>query len=140
MDIGCYNGTSGSCPSGYNPYDKTRWVWVTYDTLNNTNYENLIIDYSYQNPKYYLITSLSDKTKMLVIENRLREGFDLYTPNDPSYITPDTNDIYNGNQGGLLIWFIYQNGAYVKMKHASNIELSDFYYADHPFPYRRGDY
>ncbi len=99
------NGPSyeGACPSGFCPYDRAiKLGWVTMDTIQSD--VTITITYDYQNPMYYWIASPTSSYDY-IIENRLRAGFDLWTPNPPSYETTDPPSIDpNGNLGGLLIW------------------------------------
>jgi len=144
MDHGGLNGPNdkGACPSGFNPYNRIRWEWINPVTLNETNYIDLEILYDYNFPKYYKINSYKDPTEYFIIENRLRVGFDLYTPNQPNYITTDPNDIFNFNYGGLLVWTIDKdnnNGDKVGIKSDSNSYGNHYKYADFPFPWYRND-
>ncbi|MBL7074542.1 right-handed parallel beta-helix repeat-containing protein [candidate division KSB1 bacterium] len=92
-----------ACPSGFCPYARVEKLnYVEYDTIQTDT--TLIISYNYDNPKYYLI-KVPSSSQRFVLENRLREGFDLWTPNDANFVSPDPQNIDpNGNQGGLLIW------------------------------------
>jgi len=97
------NNPNGACPCSFSPRARVEYFgWVEADTISRDT--TLTITYDNENPEYYLIeTSFNDE--YFVLENRLREGFDLYTPNDVNlnYTVPDSIDP-NGNAGGLLIW------------------------------------
>ena len=106
MDVGCYNGPhrKGECPANLNPYARIQRGWVADSTI-TTNVKNFVVQYDYQNPKFYKI--IPPKAPSIVrdgetiyehylIESRGRDGFDQYTPGDPSEI-PSQN-------GRLLIW------------------------------------
>ncbi|MBI2417465.1 MAG: T9SS type A sorting domain-containing protein [Ignavibacteriales bacterium] len=147
MDKGCNNGyhpntafNNGSCPAGHNPNNRIQFGWVTPVTLNDTYYTDLAINYNYQNPVYYKLDIPEDGQKFYIIENRLRAGFDQFTPNDPNYIPTDPNDP-NGNQGGLLIWAIDEtNNEHDKAQlkeAASTVGYNNG--ASTPFPYNSPD-
>jgi len=138
-------GYDAACPAGFCPYSRIEKLhFAEYDTIYSDT--TLTLHYDYQNPKYYLIQSRLSND-YYVIENRLREGFDLYTPNDPdfNYTVPISIDP-NGNAGGLLIW---RNGK--DLLGANNIADPgiDVYVgavdslmaimAGHPFPFDQQD-
>jgi len=93
----------GACPSSLSPYQRgVRLGLVPVDTISADTV--LTIHYDYENPRFYL-TSVPNTNNYYLLENRLREGFDLWTPHDPSYVSTDPVSIDpNGNLGGLLIW------------------------------------
>ncbi|MCD6099214.1 MAG: right-handed parallel beta-helix repeat-containing protein [Candidatus Marinimicrobia bacterium] len=101
----------------------------------------LEISYDYLNPNYYVINR-SGSNKYFILENRLRDGFDYYTPNDPDY--PGEPEDPNGNEGGLLIWRV--EPTWIHLLLADN-EKSDLYpdiegenrsYSQDPFPLYQG--
>lgn len=108
MSYGDRNGPNinESCPAGFSPYYRIFWDWVNVTYLNRPNYTNYVFNYNYDNPNYYRIDVPHDPTEYFILENRLREGFDLWTPNDPSLPPVNPGDDPNGNQGGLMIWHI----------------------------------
>jgi tetratricopeptide (TPR) repeat protein len=134
MNLGNYDGDSynGSCPASHNPANKLRWQWVSATHLTNQEYQNLELTYNYAQPNYFVIDIPDDPTEYYILENRLRNKFDLFTPNDPSHTFVDTLDL-NGAQGGLLIWTVNDN------KGISNLKCAfDYSYHEetsYPFPY-----
>lgn len=96
----------GACPSSLSPYQRgVKLGWVQVDTISFDT--TLTIQHDYNNPKFYL-TKLPNSTNYYLLENRLREGFDLWTPHDPDFVSTDPVSIDpNGNLGGLLIWKKY---------------------------------
>lgn len=138
MSYGFANGPErkGECPSGITPFYRVEWGWVNVTYLNENSYTDFLIVYNYLNPVYYRLDNPYDETEYFLIENRLREGFDIYTPNDPNYIVNDPRDL-NGNLGGLLIWTIdLDNGNHDK----TGLKVAAINYfsnnqASIPFPY-----
>ncbi|OIO66444.1 MAG: hypothetical protein AUJ47_01435 [Candidatus Marinimicrobia bacterium CG1_02_48_14] len=103
MSVGDMNGPSrrGGCPAGLTPFEKIQkgWTSVTDITQNMTP---LTLHYDYNNPIYYRIPSGASSAGVL-LEVRLREGFDQWTPIPPN-VQPDNPNDPNGNDGGLLVW------------------------------------
>ncbi|RKY47617.1 MAG: hypothetical protein DRP91_07300, partial [Candidatus Neomarinimicrobiota bacterium] len=145
MEVGGMNGPekNGACPSGINPYYKIARGWVNPDNIHyiSSDVYGLEISYDYLNPNYYVINR-SGSNKYFILENRLRDGFDYYTPNDPDY--PGEPEDPNGNEGGLLIWRV--EPTWIHLLLADN-EKSDLYpdiegenrsYSQDPFPLYQG--
>jgi len=112
MEVGgmCGPEKNGACPSGINPFFKISKGWVNDENIHyiSENIKNLNIFYNYLSPHYYVVNrDTNNSDKFFILENRLRDGFDYYTPNDPNY--PGEPDDPNGNQGGLLIWRVEPN-------------------------------
>jgi len=108
MARGSKNGPlwKGECPAGFSPYYRIKKNWVE-PTIITENVSAFEVSYDYENPIYYMLYSPYDETEYFVIENRLRDGFDAWTP--PTF---DVNPIYNdpnGAAGGLLVWHNYVN-------------------------------
>ncbi len=111
MHFGTWNGPEqkGECPAGFDPYYRTKWGWVNlnyFDDISSKQTKTILYDYN--NPKYYKLDNPIDPSEYFIIENRGRNGFDKYTPNDFNYSPPNGVDA-NGNLGGLLIWTIAEN-------------------------------
>jgi len=133
MNVGNNAGPNtryGACPVGINPLYKIEQMgWMSFTGILDQPVTNFTLSYDYNNPKYYKIPTAAGSNRYYIIENRLRDGFDEYTPIPPdvsqSYIDP--NDP-TGNQGGMLIWSVdgttFGNG---------NPEL--VYADDHHVPY-----
>ncbi|TVL98181.1 MAG: hypothetical protein CV087_21610 [Candidatus Brocadia sp. WS118] len=154
MSRGGYNGNEAdpaisgplpldmACPAVFSPYYKFLWEWVDPIYLSNPSYTDFEIIYNYDNPLYYRI-DIIDSDEFFVLENRLKDNFDLYTPVEPEYDPNDPLHDPNGNEGGLLIWHIdptdYQD--YEGIECANN----EFHtnppetQVGHPFPYVQGD-
>jgi len=144
MDAGNYNGPNqnGACPSGINPYWTIHWTWDNAVTLNGAEYLDYVVEYNSSLPNYYRINTPEDPSEYFIIENRLRDNFDRFTPNDEDYTTNDPKDIYNYNDGGLLVWSIDEdngNDDRVGIKSASNIYDLTYNFAHLPFPYNATD-
>jgi M6 family metalloprotease-like protein len=153
MSSGSYNGNETepdffvtpldlSCPAGLSPFYKLLWEWSEPIYLNEMIYEDFEVNYNYDNPNYYVINILG-KREYFVLENRLKTGFDYYTPVDPDYDPANPEEDPNGNEGGLLIWYIdpdtYQDSEGIVC--ANNI-YSDYPAAimvGHSFPFIQGD-
>ncbi|MBO8130109.1 MAG: immune inhibitor A [Candidatus Marinimicrobia bacterium] len=143
MEVGdmCGPEKNGACPSGINPFYKISNGWVSAENIHyiSKNVKNLTIFYNYLSPHYYVIDrSLSGSNKFFILENRLRDGFDYYTPNDPNY--QGEPDDPNGNQGGLLVWRVEPTWIHLIL---ADDEISDRYwdpewenrsYSRDPFP------
>lgn len=127
----------GACPAGFSPFYRTLWEWVEVTHLNAPNYQDFVFEYNYSSPNYYRIDVLDDPTEYFLIENRLREGFDLWTPNNPTIQYNSSRDP-NGNQGGLIIWTIDQDNS-GNDKVAYKAAFDTAYNAGDPFPYIVGD-
>jgi hypothetical protein len=78
--------------------------WISFADEIDNDIDGLEILYDYDNPIYYKV-EIQNSDQFFILENRLRNGFDQYTPIDPSYSSPYQDDP-NGNQGGLLVWHI----------------------------------
>lgn len=145
-DVGSFFNNA-ACPSGFSPYYRILWGWVDPIYLSGTEYEGFVIDYDYQNPKYFRL-DIPGSEEYFILEDRLKEGFDRYTPFQPDYIPTDPGEI-NGNQGGLLIWHIDPNaypGAYgnilsdiVELEFADGSNLSGADEVGDPFPYNQNN-
>ncbi|MBN2279305.1 MAG: hypothetical protein JXQ65_01870 [Candidatus Marinimicrobia bacterium] len=128
MEVGGMNGPrkNGACPAGINPYYKILKNWVDDENLHPIldDTTGLVIRYDYFNPQYYIVKSRNyPENKFFILKNRLREGFDKYTPNNFDYTGCPEDP--NGNQGGLLIWQIeYPSGIH--------LVLADDKISDHP--------
>ncbi|GAB4372788.1 MAG: hypothetical protein Kow0042_16280 [Calditrichia bacterium] len=108
MAWGSSNGPAyhSACPSGFSPFYRIHWDWVNAAYLNAPGYQNLVFEYDYSNPQYYRIDVPDNISEYFILENRLREGFDLWTPNDPGDPPQHPLQDPNGNEGGLMIWHI----------------------------------
>lgn len=98
MNFGIYNGPKrkGECPATLAPYYRIKVNWIKPDTLKRDT-TNFIVRYDYENPKIYKIIPFeSILDEHYLIETRLRQGFDLYTPTPP--------DSFPYQPGILLIW------------------------------------
>ncbi len=139
MSNGNYNGPErkGECPAGTTPFNRIKWGWSTVTFLNEDSYQDILLGYNYQNPNYYRLDNPYDDTEYFLIENRLREGFDKWTPNNPSYVSTDPRDL-NGNLGGMLIWTIDDdNGNHDKIGLISAGDDWSNSFAWVPFPFDR---
>lgn len=123
MNFGPQNGPRivGECPAMIAPYyriEKYQWAEAIEITAGDTT--DLIIDYNYQNPPYYKVASVVDTTKYFILENRGREGFDMYTP-----LSPDSMMLQGGS---LLIWKVNQQAFgidRINLVHADNKSLQN---------------
>ena len=98
MAFGIYNGplSKGECPATLSSYYRIDKNWVT-PTLLPTDTTNFIVEYNYNNPKYYRINPVNTTNgEHFILENKKRTGFDLYIPGDPA-------DSVN-QAGRLLVW------------------------------------
>jgi len=152
MDIGTWNGPErkGECPAGYDPYYKIKWKWVTPNYFNESpSNQTQTVQYNYNSPKYYKLDSPIDPLEYFLIENRGRNGFDRYTPNNFNYTPPNNVDV-NSNLGGLMIWTIDGDGRtsdysdIVGLKSAMTGVVSNLFGTENnfgasdPFPYSDG--
>ena len=131
MDGGSYNGPSnhGECPSGLTPYEKiyNNWIIPTVITYNSGYTNPIDLLYNYNDPNYLKINVPGELHHYFLLENRLRDGWDEYTPNSP-YDTSCDLDLSdpNGNLGGLLIWKINTTTiGYEGYDHYVNLILSN---------------
>ena len=147
MSNGNYNGPTGmgECPAGFDPFYRIKWNWANVNYLNDMSYNNYSITYNYQQPNYYRLDNPFNPGQYFLIENRLRAGFDKYTPNDPLYPPSPIQYDPNGNEGGLVVWTIDESASYGdRVDLRSAFYDSDPYYnpqfgtAD-PFPYNNPD-
>jgi len=127
MEVGdmCGPLQNGECPSGINPLYKIANSWTSSEGIHYISNDalNKTISYNYTNPEYYIVNrSGTYSGSFFILENRLRENFDYYTPNNPSY-EGETGDP-SGNEGGLLIWRI--EPSWIHLVPADN-EKSDNY-------------
>lgn len=115
----------GACPASMNPVYKLWHGWFdTSDTVHITHdTSSLSVEYDYNSPKYYIVNKNGGRTngEYFILENRLREGWDEYTPIRPDY-TAQSDDV-NGNQGGLLILRVKEISSTVLW--ATNINADD---------------
>ena len=98
MGFGIYNGplSKGECPATLSAYYRIDKNWVT-PTLLSTDLNNFVVEYDYNNPKYYRINPVdATNNEHFILENKKRTGFDLYIPGDPA-------DSIN-QAGRLLVW------------------------------------
>ena len=140
MASGSNNGPNeGSCPAGFSPFYRINWGWITPIIIEN-NVNDLNITYSYNNPIYYQI-SIEGTDESFILENRLRESFDFWTPNNPTFDYQDENDP-NENLGGLLIWNTLEANTLfdaVKLIRADNDNDNNQNMSRDPFPYFQND-
>jgi len=124
MSVGDLNGPTrnGECPAGLNPYYKSLKSWITFNDEIDNDINNLEIEYDYNSPIYYKV-EISGSDQFFILENRLRDGFDKYTPIDYLYQSPFQDDP-NGNQGGLLIWHIRPESTSSEL-YNNQLELAD---------------
>ena len=143
MEVGdmCGPLQNGECPSGINPLYKIANSWMSSEGIHYiySDTENITISYNYTNPQYYVVNrSVTYSGSFFILENRLREYFDYYTPNNPSY-QGETGDP-NGNEGGLLIWRIEPSWIHLvpadneKSDNYQNLDLENRSYSQDPFP------
>lgn len=101
MSVGCYNGPGdirGECPAPPAPYYRVTRGWVTPIVLDH-DVANLEVGYNYEHPIWYRINPLHADflhDENFLIETRLRQGFDLYTPGPPN--------TFLSQSGTLLVW------------------------------------
>lgn len=134
MDIGNKNGPTmrAECPAGFAPFWRILFGWVNAMTI--TSDTTLVVEYNYSNPYYFRINAPLDTTEYFIIENRLREGFDAYTP-APYYDPQDPLDP-NGNEGGLLIWHFQWPGSADRIEQIEEADAdNDPGFPSDPFPY-----
>jgi hypothetical protein len=126
MAFGIYNGplSKGECPASLAPAFRFFYNWVNPMTLVRDT-SNFIVDYNFASPIFYKINPADRDPNFdehYVIETRLRDGFDSYTPNDPSNLTTQS--------GTLLIWHdnVIANGQlvdYSRLIFADNLVGTD---------------
>lgn len=109
---------NGTCPAGINPAVKVSKGWIApIDTLNHDTL-GFKVKYDYDSPNYYWITrravwhdEIQDEdnieNKPLIIELRLRDKFDEFTPMPQNIANQIDDDHYNNNLGGMLIFDSY---------------------------------
>ncbi|NHZ86758.1 MAG: hypothetical protein GWP19_12930, partial [Planctomycetia bacterium] len=138
MDIGSHNGGYfGNCPSGFSPYYRIDFGWVNTTQI-GLDLTDFIVEYNYDDPIYYKVP-IDYSAEYFIFENRLREGFDSWTPYNPDaepddpFYPLDPNDP-NGREGGLLVWHIKPDitqSKRLEIEHADGDEPSD---DGDPFP------
>lgn len=124
MSVGDMNGPTKNCecPAGLNPYFKSVKGWISFADEIDNDIDGLEILYDYDNQIYYKV-EIQNSDQFFILENRLRNGFDQYTPIGPSYSSPYQDDP-NGNQGGLLVWHI-RPGSISSVLYTNQLELAD---------------
>ncbi len=112
MSWGIYNGPlrKGECPSTLSPYYRISKNWIS-STLIDSNLNDFLVEYDYENPKIYRINPISAiEDEHFLFESRGKEGFDKYLPWSP-------NDTIN-QPGRLIVWYhnmkwIYQPTGFI---------------------------
>lgn len=103
MAAGYQNGPKhGACPASLNAYYRSQWRGVS--NVIDSGADTLDLFYNYTSRIYFKIP-VANSEQYYLLETRLRDGFDLWTPIDPEYDSPYPDDP-NGNAGGLLIWHV----------------------------------
>ncbi|NQV14356.1 right-handed parallel beta-helix repeat-containing protein [bacterium] len=118
MKVGNNNGPHdrmGTCPAGITPQIKIERGWATFSDTLDSDTMGVVISYDYDDPNYYYVPLAGDyyypgtetpiwSNHSFIIENRLRDKFDKFTP------IPDTDTSFviegdpNALQGGMLVW------------------------------------
>ncbi len=160
MSIGIYNGpqsnnVEGACPAGFSPpYRAIEFGWVSDSLLNESTF-NMTLNYDYFQPEYFRI-NIPNSQEYFIIENRLRKGFDEYTPIVDSLNLDYWDGDPNGSIGGLLIWHAdlsmigsgtNSESDFVELEYANGDSYTNdntppddwFNYFGHPFTFGNND-
>jgi hypothetical protein len=134
MAWGIYNGPlrKGECPATLSPYYRIDKGWVSSIPLTRDTTSFTVV-YDYDDPNIYRIDPAgAEPNEHYLIETRLRQGFDLYTPTSP--------DSFVYQPGTLLVWHhnISSSDCYadrIRLTHADNTRewgsfLTDFFPSD----------
>ena len=90
MDNACYNGGSvdGDTPIGYSAYEKNFMGWLDYITpVNNTHYTLPVSNMGSELDQAIQITSHLNQNEYYILENRRKQGWDQYIPDEGVLIT-----------------------------------------------------
>ena len=90
MDKGCYNGgdIDGDTPIGYSAYEKMAMGWITPITpRNDTQYTLPVFNSLNPDNDVALKVTAMNENEFYMLENRRRQGWDLYIPADGVLIT-----------------------------------------------------
>lgn len=91
MDNACYNGgsVSGDTPLGYSAYEKNFMGWLDYiEPVNNTHYTLPVSNVSgTEQDQAIQITSDLNENEYFILENRRKQGWDQYIPDEGVLIT-----------------------------------------------------
>jgi len=131
MAAGGSNGPrmNSACPASVKPSYKIDKGWVSYTDILTGVHRNFEFKYNYDNPKYYKVP-VSGTNDYYILEQRLHEGFDLYTPPLENFLqNPPVPP--NGTQGGLIIW---RGDYFIEADNDHEAWPSDHLFTD-PFPY-----
>jgi M6 family metalloprotease-like protein len=133
MAWGLYNGPDrkGACPATLSPWYRIDKGWISSIPLPSDT-TDFTVEYDFDNPRVYRIDPAgAEPNEHYLIETRLRQGFDLYTPTSP--------DSFVYQPGTLLVWHhnIYSScyDDRIRLTHADNTRewgsfLTDFFPSD----------
>ena len=118
-----------ACPAGLIPRYRINRGWVSFtDTLEGSIHD-FEFEYNYESPKYYKLP-VTGSSQFFILEQRLHDGFDLFTPPLRRFADPVPP---NGFKGGLLIW---RGNTLIRADNDAEAWPSTHMFTD-PFPYQQ---